>query len=235
MKYDCLIASGCSHTFGEEMSDVTDDIHPSKFSWPQMLGNYLNIDDVYNVASPGGSNDYISRSLVKEIEKHSNKKILVGFMLSYLTRFEIVKVNEKDQIGSWWNVGSWKADEPNTSQWIIDYYIHGQNDFADSYRTLKNIHYLQLYLESKNIDYFFVNSSKREEIDMSLKIANDDLKIFDTLINWDCFFNNNNMGFSDWCQYKNFKWGPRGHNLEDASDAFVNQQLGPWVKNKFFK
>ena len=233
MKYDCLIASGCSHTFGSGYKDV--DAHRTKHSqnaWPHVLGEVLGIEEVYNVAKSGGGNDYITRSLVKEIEKHPGEKILVGMMLTGLARFEIVVgpgLDLKHNVSNeWYNIGPWNQE----FTWIENYFEYAHSDFCDMYRTLHNLHYLQLYFADKDIDYFIMYSDKQNMIDLSLTTNDDDLNRFKSAINWDNFFYPNDDGYLNWCYKRGYK-SMTDHFLEDACRDFVEQELAPWVKEKF--
>lgn len=232
MAYDCLITSGCSNTFGAEMPDTdTNSTTPSKHAWPSVLAEHIGLD-IYNVAMGGGSNDYIIRSIIKEVEKHQGKKILVGIMLTQNSRFEIIKNR------AWYPIGTWYCDDDNqtpTNRWIKHYYANGQHDFSDDYSLLKNLHYIQMYLTSKNIDYFIINYYGSQIVDLKSVIADDDFERFEYLIDWSKFFSidNNIINFHMWCLKQNFKPAPGGHFLKDAHKAFVEQELWPWVKDNY--
>jgi len=61
-----LITFGCSHTFGQALPDVWNNIRsgPSKYAWPQLLADKLNIECV-NLGIPGASNKQIWFRIVK--------------------------------------------------------------------------------------------------------------------------------------------------------------------------
>ena len=50
-----LLTVGDSFTFGEELSDVTDNVTPSKFAWPEVLAGKLGWE-VDNLAKSGSGN-----------------------------------------------------------------------------------------------------------------------------------------------------------------------------------
>lgn len=237
MTYDCLIASGCSHTYGAEMADIGEARwphqfkHPSKNAWPQVLGDYLNISDVHNVSRPGASNDYIVRTITKEVEKHKDKKILVGMMFSIISRTEFVMDND------WNGAGPWIVERDWAPEWIKKFYVEYQNDFTNSYNAFKNLHYIQSQLSDKDIDYFVMFSNKRYYPNSQLEVENDDLKRFDTIIDKSTIVNTTpNASFSgtcDWCNVNNYHLTSGGHYLEDAYKDFVGEVLGPWVKEKY--
>jgi hypothetical protein len=64
-----LLAVGDSFTFGEELSDVTDNITSSKFAWPELLANQLGWE-VTNLAKPGSGNTRMIRTVVNEIDNY---------------------------------------------------------------------------------------------------------------------------------------------------------------------
>lgn len=254
--YDCLITSGCSHTYGDEMTDVNDDVfNPSIYSWPQILGKFLNIDNIYNVSRPGASNNYTSRSIIKEIENHQNKKILAGIMMCEKNRFEYIRV--RNWGSTWGIVGPWATvhHSDRYMEWAKKYYEEAQHDFLDTYNMLKNIHYMQLYFTNKKIDYFMIYPSeiiylyktqifgphKTQHLDLTLKIDDDSLDRFNEIIDWTKFPNkifDNDVGIntlSDWCFYKNHKRAPKGHFLESTHKEYAELFLGPWIKETYKK
>lgn len=64
-----LLTVGDSFTFGEELSDVTDNITSSKFAWPEILANKLDWQ-VVNLAKPAVGNSRMVRNVVNEIANH---------------------------------------------------------------------------------------------------------------------------------------------------------------------
>ena len=64
-----LLAVGDSFTFGEELSDVTDNVTSSKFAWPELLAGQLGWQ-VVNLAKPASGNSRMVRNVVTEIDNH---------------------------------------------------------------------------------------------------------------------------------------------------------------------
>ena len=64
-----LLAVGDSFTFGEELSDVTDNVTSSKFAWPELLAGRLGWK-VTNLAKPASGNTRMIRTVVNEIDNH---------------------------------------------------------------------------------------------------------------------------------------------------------------------
>ena len=64
-----FLAVGDSFTFGEELSDVKDNLTPSKFAWPELLADQLGWE-VTNLAKPASGNSRMVRNVVTEIDNH---------------------------------------------------------------------------------------------------------------------------------------------------------------------
>ena len=64
-----LLAVGDSFTFGEELSDVTDNVTSSKFAWPELLAGRLGWK-VTNLAKPASGNTSMVRNVVNELDNH---------------------------------------------------------------------------------------------------------------------------------------------------------------------
>ena len=64
-----FLVVGDSFTFGEELSDVTDNVTPSKFAWPELLGSQFGWE-VTNLAKPGSGNTRMVRNVVNEIDNY---------------------------------------------------------------------------------------------------------------------------------------------------------------------
>jgi hypothetical protein len=64
-----LLTVGDSFTFGEELSDVIDNVTSSRFAWPELLGSRLDWE-VTNLAKPGSGNTRMIRNIVNEIDNH---------------------------------------------------------------------------------------------------------------------------------------------------------------------
>jgi hypothetical protein len=64
-----FLAVGDSFTFGEELSDVTDNVTSSKFAWPELLAAQLGWE-VTNLAKPASGNSRMVRNVVNEIDNY---------------------------------------------------------------------------------------------------------------------------------------------------------------------
>ena len=89
-----LVAFGCSHTFGQSLPDTWDyknkqpvtDQGPSKYAWPQILANKLNIECVNN-GVPGASNKEIWYRIL-EFEFYKHDVVIINW--SYFNRWCII-------------------------------------------------------------------------------------------------------------------------------------------------
>ena len=98
-----LVAFGCSYTYGHGLDDcITDRGHPgpypSKFAWPQLLADKLNLTCV-NMGQPGSSNKRIWKSIM-DFDFRANDKVFV--MWSNPNRHCIFYDNKTiEDIGPW--------------------------------------------------------------------------------------------------------------------------------------
>ena len=94
-----LIASGCSNTFGQALPDVWDKkkqdaifSRSSKFSWPQVLADKLNIKCI-NKSRPGASNKEIWNAILNgpqywgQPREEYSKKHIVIILWTFVNRF----------------------------------------------------------------------------------------------------------------------------------------------------
>ena len=87
-----LVTFGCSFTYGSGLSDCFTlpdgpGLVPSKFSWPQLVANELNMD-CFNMSFPGSSNKEILNTLLN-FKFDSTDVVIV--MWSFISRWCILK------------------------------------------------------------------------------------------------------------------------------------------------
>ena len=63
---DRLVAFGCSLTQGQDLPDNYKSQYPSKFSWPQILANKLNLQCI-NLGKGGASSKEILYKMISEM------------------------------------------------------------------------------------------------------------------------------------------------------------------------
>ena len=245
MTYSSLYTFGCSHTFGAEMGDSSHnpwverlyEDGPSEFAWPAVLGKYLDLP-VNNMGIPGASPDCISRTIVKEIDKIDNA--LIGILWPNYLRFE-----NSIEIAPGWEV--WINFQPNShpkpygknlkTKWVIEY-KKSATELDQYYSFFKNIHYVKLLLESKNLSYFMLNVSIGNTKGLKHFNKTDALDRFEPILNDSKFiFPNSNQTFDKWCTNRsndnNYPRAPKGHYLEQCHEDYVNVLLGPKVKELY--
>jgi len=139
-----LVAFGCSYTYGSGLEDCyiestnSPGPSPSEKSWPSILGSDLGIP-VVNKSKPGCSNGFI----LNEILNYSfNIDDIVCVMWTFKNRdvkFNIVR--EPDNLG-WW---------------VKEWYKY-QDVFDLNIKNYLHIHHAYLYLKSKGISSYFLNT-----------------------------------------------------------------------------
>lgn len=106
-----LYAFGCSTTRGDALDDIwdydkkhticqTDDYYPSKYAWPQLLADKLNLN-CFNYGISGASNKQIWYELVKT---HIKKNDTVIVQWTFIDRYYVIDHNHlstNNQIGPW--------------------------------------------------------------------------------------------------------------------------------------
>lgn len=135
-----LLVNGCSHIAGSE-ADTNVGILFAK-----ELGH-----DLVNIAEPGGGNQRILRSTIEYIEQ--NKKpdfVLIGWTTH--ERFEFSFDGERR---------NYTLDKQSENRYLHKFYRYADLHLADweigEENTILNQYLLQLYLESKRIDYMYCN------------------------------------------------------------------------------
>lgn len=138
-----LVAFGCSYTYGLGLEDcfVPPNVagkFPSKFAWPQLLANELNVDCI-NKSRPSSSNKEILDTLL-QFDFDSNDIVLI--MWSFTNRWcTINELNKYTQI-SQYNISTMKEFE------LFDTVFTEYDLYLDLiYRS----NFAKLFLDNKNI------------------------------------------------------------------------------------
>ena len=146
-----LVAFGCSNTFGQALPDIWDhkknecifNQGPSKYAWPQLLANKLDIECV-NISKPGASNKEIWYNIVNTEFK---KNDIVIILWSHLNRYCFIQKNNILQLGTWIVIDQlrrWCSNQKQRKQ-AKAFFKH----FYDEYDML-----LDFYLRSNHIQSF---------------------------------------------------------------------------------
>ena len=268
-KYKFSITSGCS---------FSDSYDPKNYkTWPFQMAKALAIRKFQNEGRGGQGNNMIRMRTIHAVEKalleYKTQEIIVGIMWSGPDRKGIYysdetlknTYNEKHQGKVW--IDSYKFTDPSGSgSWkpflvahsIKDkyfkpgkiYYKYFHDSIGSLIDTLHDIHYTQLYLESKNIDYFMTNAwnifefrwdhwgdykgnvedYRNTNIGTHNALNHPDLKWIADSINWDKFIGIEGMW--EWCQTFRPDRDPTvdHHPTEDEHREFTRNIIVPYVK-----
>jgi hypothetical protein len=139
-----LVAFGCSNTFGGALPDVwgketRKDItsNQSKYAWPQLLANKLNIECVNN-GIPGASNKEIWYRILK-FKFHKNDIVVVNWSL--FDRWCIIDI-EGEKI-----ITRFHHSQRNNPDDVFFKYIHNFNDIILDFYL--RVNHIQTVLQDK--------------------------------------------------------------------------------------
>ena len=139
---DRLVAFGCSLTQGQYLPDNYKTDISSKFSWPQLLSNKLNLECI-NLGKGGASSKEI---LYKIINFDFNKNDFAVILWSH---------NDRDCIISSENLveqlGIWKVDYDKLSKFYFETFYKEINTKIQNHIYYN---YCNLYLKNKKIRQF---------------------------------------------------------------------------------
>ena len=191
-----LLAFGCSNTYGHGLEDclLKDNQpgpQPSKFAWPSLLANKLNIPCL-NLAEPGSSNQDILRKILSE-DIHENDIIVI--LWTHYSR-DVLYVEHRAQGSNtdkktgldYMLVGHWMIDPNNgysSVKHIVASYYVAHTDIDQQIRSWLAIHHAENYLASlKTKSYLFFLDARNilYKKPPFLKFKNlQDLQLWDTL------------------------------------------------------
>ena len=221
---DKVLVFGDSHTYGTSIGG--EDERPweqySTNTWPYYM---FNKNKITNYSRPGNSNDMISLSLIRNV----NKAKLVLIMFTYPERTHIIRkgynfVASHNFSGAVSDSGdeNWIAKQINNKYRTKNKNLVIEN-YEDSYLEIKmlmNILFCQNYLKNKNIPYCFTMVNNREAVKMggSLQSYRDSIV---NEIDWKKFyFVDGEYGFSDYAKFTNAQtasdgehWGIEYHKI----------------------
>ena len=151
MKFNRLVAFGCSLTYGHGLPDCFSKDNksdpgprPSVYAWPQILADLLDLDCV-NLSDYGSSNKKICYEI---LNSQIDNRDLVFVNWSHVFRYCIIKA---DRIV---NLGPWSSDKEGKSYLKL---MDSNDLLIDSNLRLRLAH---LYLENLQIKHFMLNSDK---------------------------------------------------------------------------
>ena len=140
-----LVAFGCSYTYGHGLEDCVDEDmragpQPSRFAWPQLLANSLNLKCV-NQGEPGSSNKQIWYRLVN-YEFHPTDRVFI--LWSTNGRHCVIQEdNQVDPIGHWVTTKSSRM-----------YYKHLYTEQDQAIDSKLRIEHASYHLSAKHIEHY---------------------------------------------------------------------------------
>ena len=142
-----LIAFGCSNTYGEGLEDCWINgmygPKPSKFAWPNVLGNLLGVDEVINLAAPAISNKRIWRDALNFDYQDNDIVVLHWTFVDRDCFFDRVP-----KIGPWINEKASKF-----------YYKYFWSNLDRHYDLFNRADHVGRYLTSKKIKHYNIQTT----------------------------------------------------------------------------
>ena len=244
-----IVSFGDSFTFGNELPD--DNPGPSTKTWAGKLA--YKFDRYYECRAEGGnSNSAIARSVIDWLaHKQEDQKCMAMIMWSFPGRYEYLFNHDKQ----WHNVTPWEAD-PDIDVLKKQYknfneetykenkeklekikgtpiQFHAKSHFEHidsheyaSYMSMKDILLVQNTLKAYNIPYMFCfahNSIFNLEPSNTL--------IYSLLDQNKWFQFKENLGFMQWAEEQNYKFGST-HPLEEAHEEAANL-MHDWIEDNY--
>jgi hypothetical protein len=251
-----LIAGGDSYIWGNELSDDDGSSRYSTRSWPALLANYLGYEYVCKAQygdSNGAISRHVLNAC--EQHKDSDLIVVVQWTFGGRYEFRMrYATNQIDS--PWYSISGWTKEEDMSvitesfqtmNQEILDshiahikqakdlgiadfarsFYDHvGDSEYYEIYSTLKEIVFLQNYLEIKKIPFLFTasNSTLFKSDVFTITHADETITALLDQINWDKWFKfpgkTHPVGFYRWARENNYPIGTT-HPLDEAHiDAF---------------
>jgi hypothetical protein len=147
-----LLTVGDSFTFGQELSDVTDNVTSSKFAWPELLAGQLGWQ-VNNLAKPGSGNTRMIRTIVNEIDNYD--VFIIAW--THWARIEFADANGIFDIWPGCSTLPYKQCIPHRKI-AIDYITKYHNDDYLIGQHLLNIGLLETYLKAHNKKHIMLSA-----------------------------------------------------------------------------
>lgn len=225
-----LWATGCSHTFGDDLEDKTT-------AWPFLLADKLHLQCVNNAVS-GGSNDRIMYEVVK-----ADPSSLVVISWSYIERFTRYnhvnyQINFNPQL-----CHHLLGNEDSYKQYGKMHYAHWHNELYAFKLWLQQIIFVQTFFKNHNQPYIMFNAaynrydrytvprhefnnSVRELVcfdqmnDRQLEAEYNEIEKYTEIIDYTCFYD---MNFHITDLHSKFKTGETGHLLEEGHEEIAQR------------
>lgn len=175
-----LVAFGCSLTYGSALPDTWDhktesviwNENPSKYAWPNKLAELYSVECV-NLSKTGASNKQICQTVIDNF-KSINEDDLVFIQWSYTNRWCIIDEHRVHKIHHWqtndshvtniFGLTNKKAISDRPQRIEINRanafykYLYNYNDMMLELN--RNMHYIGLLLDSKNIKNYHLHPNR---------------------------------------------------------------------------
>ncbi|SVD96860.1 uncharacterized protein METZ01_LOCUS449714 [marine metagenome] len=213
-----LVAFGCSNTYGQALPDVWDQeknedtfnqktlVHngPSKYAWPEILANKLNIECVNNGFS-GASNKEIWYNILCTT---FYKDDIVIILWPYFERYCFIQKNKIKQLGTWMTTD---PTYPNyeQSKAFFKYFYDEYDMLLDFYL---RVNHIQTFLQDK-VELIKHSMVKRPQINFR------ELGFVSHLFHWNKI--KHNLYMSDFIEQYLPKALDNGHPGTNAHKAFA--------------
>jgi len=254
-----LVAGGDSFIWGSELADSPNGglNGYSLSTYPALLAKQAKLE-YQCVAYPGNANNAISRMVIDYCEEHKDQNLFVFVTWTFAQRFEFRFNSPANKwTGKWYSVSSWHgSDEFEFQEPDLDadtirkftnmFFKHvGDNEHYEVYSVIKEVLFLQNYLDLNNIPYLFTTANNIVyESDCYTRSKDKSMINLYQQINWNRWFffpagtvpikeTRSPRGFYQWAVESKYKVGPDMHPLEDAhSDAaeLIKEKFNELVK-----
>ena len=195
-----LLAVGDSFTFGEELSDVTDNLTSSKFAWPELLAGRLGWE-VTNLAKPGSGNTRMVRHVVNEIDNHD--VFIIAW--SHWARIEFADANGPFDVWPGCSALPHEQYSPHRKT-AVDYITRYHSDDYLIGQYLLNVELLETFLKYHEKKYIMLSA-----FEFPIKTN----KTFTNYLGWP------NESMMEWTY--GTPQGPRGHFLEEGHQRVADK------------
>lgn len=245
-----VVAGGDSFIFGAELADQT--YTHSHSTIPALLAKELGADYLCT-AIPGNANAAISRGVIDACEANRGKDLLVFVMWTFAHRYEFrFNYNTGRKHTPWYSINLWDANKPGyqlnqqISEFSKVFFQHvGNSEYYETYSSLKEIVFLQNYLELKSIPYLFCPADLHfRDHENYLRHSHDmSMSSLYNQVNWDAWFTfppgvghnqtTGPRGFYQWAVENKYSTGPQHHPLEQAhidAAALMQETFNELVK-----
>lgn len=152
--YKRLVTFGCSLTYGQGLADChipphSSGPHPSKFAWPKILANKLNLECV-NLSKPGASNKEIWK-IILDTQLYSDDLVIIHW--SHFDRWCIIEEQFIKKIGVW------KTKKHMPSKAFFKY-IHSEYDMQTDLNCRSD--HIERYLTDLEITHYHLVTKEKD-------------------------------------------------------------------------